>query len=502
MRTISPALAWGWLLVGAIACGSGERREPIGHEGSPIIAGTPDEGHPAIVGYLKSGSICTATIVAVDGTTGYALTAAHCLGADLGELVVGPNMLNTQAKTYKVTKAVAHPSYAKAKLFDIAMLTFTGADAMTPVMTPLPVDLDTVKAGSTLDLVGYGLTMDGGGQVGMKQHKTMAAKTVTPLRIVYDQKSGGLCSGDSGGPSLFDPQKEYVAGVHSFVSGNNGSCLGSGTDIRVSPFVDTFINPYIEGKPFGLVTCSQCAEAQTFQGQCSVPTAKCFSNAACVNYDACLDKCSAPSCELECAAKYPSGKTLYDAVLGCLCATGCKAECAEAKFCANPACDLYVEKKDCQACVDASCCAEAQACAKSGTCLDCASGVGSPITCASDATSAAYEACASTNCASECGVAPPPTTAASGSGGAGGDSSGAGGAGTGTGGVDTTAPATSTSGAGGGGLGGSAPAPESSTLEVESGCTASGRPGATPVTWAWAVVAGAALARAARKRRR
>ena len=77
--------------------------------------------------------------------------------------------------------------------------------------------------------LGLLINADGTTDTSLRHDKVMPVNGQTELRIIYDQKNGGLCSGDSGGPSIF--AGAAVAGVHSFVSGtqqNPKSCLNEG----------------------------------------------------------------------------------------------------------------------------------------------------------------------------------------------------------------------------------------------------------------------------------
>jgi len=438
------------------ASNQGER---VGSAEDAVINGDPDAGHPMVVAYLHNGSLCSATIVSVSGSTGYALTAAHCIGSELGELYVGSN-IGSPSKKYTVVETLQHPNYQSSQLYDVAMLKFSGADGSTPVMPLLTPALDDLKAAKTLDVIGYGKTADSGGQTGVKHHKYMPIKEVTALRVVYDQKVGGLCSGDSGGPSSYYPSLEYVAGVHSYVSSNNGSCLVEGTDIRVSPFVSTFIQPFIEGKPTTGLSCQECTEAHTWSGLCSKTVSSCYANKQCTSYQACLGACKTNGCVVACKQKYPTGAELYDAIFSCVCDTGCPSECADAGFCNAPACGLNAAKPACQSCFEASCCTESKACADDPTCVDCLSALVPGPGCTANPQKQAYDACLATNCADACAIPPSESSSASGSGsgttGAGGDMS----TGGGMGGAGTTA-SSATAGAGGA-------QPSGETTEVSS----------------------------------
>lgn len=462
----------------------------VGTVAAEVINGEPDGGHPMVVAYLRSGSLCSATIVAVKGTTGYALTAAHCLGADLGEIVLGSNVSQPVAK-HPVIERVAHPDYGKGKLFDVAMLKFSGASGATPTMPLLTPAMDNLAAGSSVDVVGFGKTQDGGGSTGVKHHKFMKVKAVTDLRLIYDQQAGGLCSGDSGGPTTYYPAQEYVAGVHSYVSSNNGGCLGEGTDIRVSAVLDTFIQPFIDGKPFGKQTCGHCTESTLVNGDCTNALAECYGNSSCVAYQKCANGCETTACIYNCSQKYPAGADLDAAITACVCDDACSEECGDADFCNPPKCGLTSADTDCQACWESSCCAETTACSQSLTCIKCIGSLVPGPSCDTDPTTIAYQACLETKCASPCGITPDPSTSAAtstSSGGGGGDPSSTGGAG---------GAASGTGGSSNEGSGGS-----TAPTVTESSCAlASGRTSGAP-KGALALGLGLAMVLVGRRRRR
>lgn len=448
------------------ACSSEDLAEDVdrfGQVDNPIINGQVDSSHPAVVAYSHNGGICSATIIEVQGNLGYALTAAHCIGANNGELSVGTNTSAPDAKIPVVARA-AHPDYGKTALYDVAMLVFEGANGSTPTLSLLEPSLDKLKAGSPLEILGYGRTEDGGGTVGVRHTKAMTAKAVTSLRIIYDQTKGGMCSGDSGGPSLTTAAPQRVAGVHSFVASNDGSCLYEGHDMRVSAFVDSFIRPFIDETPYGLQTCDQCTEAHTFNGICTPDVEACYASPACSSYVSCIQSCNKAGCYVECEQKFPLGATLYDAIYQCVCDSGCNVECADAGFCNPPVCGLTAAKPSCNACLETSCCSEAQACSNSPTCVDCLSSLIPGPSCDSDPATAQYEACLAAQCPDACGI----TTSSSASSTTG-DGSGGGSEGGGSGAGGASSSVSTTSGAGLGGPG--------DVVEETSSCSAAGNRG-------------------------
>ncbi len=405
VSSLRARLAWIGVLGWVVACSptppEGER---VGAEGDAIINGAVDAGHPAVVAYLHDGLKCSATIVAVKGNVGYALTAGHCIGQSLGQIYQGQDYSKPVA-VYNVTAKAQHFNYSKAPLFDFGMLKFSGATAQTPVLSPIPANLDDVKVGTQLDAVGFGLTQDQAGDTTIRHHKVMPVKTVTDLRFIYDQTGGGICQGDSGGPSTYVKGTEYVAGVHSSVSQNgpNMTCLFEGNDVRVSAVVDTFITPYINGTGYGQQTCAQCTEAG-YAGPCNGQVKACFNNADCSAYDNCIQGCATNACVVDCKNKHPSGLQIYNQIFACICGTACAAECAQATYCNQPKCGLTSGKAGCQGCFESSCCAQAQACAASNTCLTCFNSVFPAANCKTDPTTVAFTQCLAGNCSQACGI--------------------------------------------------------------------------------------------------
>src|SRR6187402_3729800 len=84
-------------------------RDEVGHAEQPIINGTKDLGHPAVVAILTAQSECTGTIILTDTAAkkGYVITAAHCVKDEAPEvIVVGGNYAN--GTEYTVIDYKAH----------------------------------------------------------------------------------------------------------------------------------------------------------------------------------------------------------------------------------------------------------------------------------------------------------------------------------------------------------------------------------------------------------
>lgn len=462
--------------------------EAVGQDESAIINGTLDTTHQAVVAYFgKNNSGCTATIIAVEGSTGYALTAAHCV-VDPPALLVEGNDYQTATVGYKPVSYKVHPSYAPATktsppAYDFAMVKFTGAGPGTKVIPALKPSEDSLTTGTKVVNVGYGVT-EKTNQNSKRYKVTNTISQLSSLQIRYEQEAGGTCSGDSGGPSIVTVAGgERVAAVTSFGDQN---CVDFGVGGRVSAVWSTFIEPFMKGGSGGPQTCDQCFEGSTTgQGACVSKVNACFNHTDCAALVDCFQGCSSDACYQSCAQKHPAGLDVYLKINECVCETGCKAECADDPSCqtGGGGCGFTTGAAQCDSCLEGSCCAESTACADDPACTACLTSQNPDASCDSNALVNAFVGCMQGKCASPCGL----SSSSSGTGSS--SSTGAvtpSGAATGAGGGDAVA-----AGAGGGsgagdGAGGSSGDGGSSDTETksgggadESGCSCA-VPGASP----------------------
>lgn len=305
--------------------------EPVLDHASPIINGTPNTTHHAVVAVAGSNSVCTGTIVHVEPSNGvgHVLTAAHC-GSP--QYVIQGNDYNSQSAIYyPVTASQNHPSY-NGQVYDFKMVRFTGASASTPVIPAMTPAQDNLSAGTTVLHVGYGKAGPAPGSNNSVRRQIQGTLSSTSnLTISYNQPSGGPCSGDSGGPQLTVGGTERVAGVTSYGDEN---CAQFGVSGRVSAVYDSFIVPFINNAPTGPLDCDGCMEAATTgSGACMPEVNACFSNNACAALVQCYQGCSTTSCYQQCNASHPSGVPVYAAIFDCVCTTGCSSECAGEPVC-------------------------------------------------------------------------------------------------------------------------------------------------------------------------
>jgi MYXO-CTERM domain-containing protein len=480
--------------------------ELVDTEAQPIINGSPDSTHQAVVAVLGNQSECSGTIIHVASSTGYVLTAAHCCTAQNPPVVVRQGNSYVSGYTqYNVTGYKAHPGY-NGQIDDFCVVKFGGASAATPVIPAMSPAQDSLHAGSVVDFVGYGITgfynndPNQPKQNSQRLHVSGTLTKVDTYTLQYSQASSGPCEGDSGGPSLSSVNgQEVVSGVTSY---GDQLCKQYGVSGRVSAVYDSFIMAYINGQPIAQ-TCNDCyAGATSGQGACVGSVDACLNDANCNGLVTCLNDCAQndQACVDACASQWQAGISKYNAINSCVCTTGCPSECGGDPACqgANAKCGLSTSVAACESCLESSCCAEAQACADDGVCPTCFSNSPDP-SCNQNAPADAFYTCLSNACAQPCGLGQGGTTTSTGSGGTGATSTAATGAGgggatgTGVGGsTDTTT-----------GSGGSKKHKSSSSDTTEvGGCAVASSPGGERSGTPLALAAAALGVIVVRRRRR
>ncbi len=175
-------------------------------------------------------STCSATLIGARTL----LTAAHCVDPKRFGVPVlfltASNAADTAGATdwVKVTETRLHPAWAPLTLeHDVALVLLE----TSPGLTPMPWNAAALegKGGAPIRTIGYGTTGPTAGGGGVRRQVALTIRQLEPDRIkIGDQDAAGICSGDSGGPSLhtFADGVERVIGVHS---SSAASCV-DGTD--------------------------------------------------------------------------------------------------------------------------------------------------------------------------------------------------------------------------------------------------------------------------------
>ncbi len=209
-----------------------------------IYNGELDTTNQAVVAWLHN-SKCSAVVIARQGFTGWAITAAHCAALPLGSLYQG-NDHNNPDRTYSVVEQFVHPEFATNPAYNFALLQFSGADASTPVMAPLAPFEDPVGVGTSLTFSGYGNTESG--STSRRYMGVVEALTVSPIEI-YSESTVNAGSGDSGGAVIVQIGGEpRLAGTMSYIVGDPGNPTGTGCARVSAVYIDFLVE--VIGLPY------------------------------------------------------------------------------------------------------------------------------------------------------------------------------------------------------------------------------------------------------------
>jgi len=316
-----------------------ELSEPAATSNEEIFGGTWDSGntYPAVVWlYNETGGYsCSGTIVQITGSTGYVLTAAHCTGMEYVIVDTDYNCIqnDTCDQVYQVVPGSQQydPAFDENSVqngHDFSMLRISGVSGITPI--PVATNPDGLKAngGDSVIQVGYGVTKTN--QNNSKRNVVnITTDQVFSNLIYHDQTDGkGTCSGDSGGPTIFNGK---VVGVTSF---GDQTCASDGYDGRVQFAYNSFIAPYLNATV--TETCDTCfdEEVNTQTGSCYSKVQACQDDTECNALNDCLNACGAndQSCVNACASAHQNGIDKFNAIFDCFCtscASLCSDECAQ-----------------------------------------------------------------------------------------------------------------------------------------------------------------------------
>lgn len=407
------------LLLGplAVACSVGSGEPGVGRHEEPIIGGAVDTTHDAVVSIALVSNYslgrCTGTIVKVDPSTriGWVLTAAHCVDSRPTFVIVGDDREAIDAKRYQVIDYAPHTGYDfqdSSSPNDFAMLRIIGVDASTPVIPILAAADDDLKIGSEVTSVGYGRTTPkDAANVPHTERKSIkrSVSEVSTERIKYELDGGGICSGDSGGPVLYEKDgSEWVVGVHSTVT---KGCLGTAASGRMSSVADWLAGHFAMQPPAS--DCSLCdLEARSGDAPCTKKLEACLGDPSCQPFAECVTRCTSESCRTSCEKKYPLGVGPYRAYEACPCRSSCKDGCSNDVLCkVLPQCGAPVGDDACGACMQSNCCGELLAMSEVSEGYVCLDEQGARADCPTLTTGRAVATCRASACADVC--TPKPT---------------------------------------------------------------------------------------------
>jgi len=203
-----------------------------GNVGYKIVGGTQ-------VNYNKYPWFCYLLIKKTDGQTymcggsliydQWVLTAAHCM-TDAVSVIVALNT-NTVVQPFSpeiivknATEIFIHPYYS-VNTNDIALIKIPPVPvAIRPVR--MAGGATSISVGTSMNIIGYGLTTEGGNTVSTYREATVNTTSLTDCEAVYGTSLSGRicaaapgkdsCQGDSGGPLFKD---EVIYGIVSFGAG-------------------------------------------------------------------------------------------------------------------------------------------------------------------------------------------------------------------------------------------------------------------------------------------
>ncbi len=421
-----------------MACCGCESADSLDQRTATILMGDADIGperFPGVVLVQAPPSSCSGTLVAVQGSVGWVLTAAHCvMSADhflraanhVSSVLVGAD--RAAQRRFTVTGAYIHPRYTTDRLpvdgsldpqlrgvtYDLALVSFSGADpSLEPyVIPPLAPPEDSLTVDSPLDLTGYGFTTPVGPTSLVRQvASTRIARIITtPLSgaqfFVIDQRGThpGFCFGDSGGPAVvtLGNGERRVAGVISFVTQvDDVPCTEFGAIQRVSTELETFLRPVLAGVTLPEpTTCLTCTYAHTQSGGHCFDALTTALGADAMGYQECLRQTG----EATCRTRFAAGAAGFDAFWRCIQTEACAAQCAPAERAYFECHEDMDGVGSCTRCTfDAHACCDLEArCRLDETCAPCLTRVDQPVGCATLALFRETYACVHAHCAEEC----------------------------------------------------------------------------------------------------
>jgi V8-like Glu-specific endopeptidase len=209
---------------------------------------------------------CTATLITDDAV----LTAAHCLQDDWGSplstdeffFVIGDDVLAPLA-TFEASDFWIHPDYNDLDAYhDLGVIVLnTPASVQVPEIEPLPINANPLGpefVDRVVQNVGYGVTQD-------DWYNSIRWWTTEPVVeigdyefVVFGNGVSSVCSGDSGGPSLYG-RGTVAPHILGTVSWGDSSCVDYDYYCRVDAN-QAFLDPFVsEWDPcYGLDESGRC----------------------------------------------------------------------------------------------------------------------------------------------------------------------------------------------------------------------------------------------------
>ena len=213
----------------------------------PVVGGVPAPPNtwPDAVAVIGHAGTCSGTLIGSD----IVLTAGHCAEIEPAQIVADTIDYTRGGVAVDVAQTIVHPGWASG--FDAAVLVLaTPVPGIAPRALGTACTFDVFDAGTSVELVGFGLTGAGANTV---LHEASVAVTdaactggdgcrasIAPGgEFVAGGDGVDTCNGDSGGPVyLTTPRGEVAVGVVSRgVADASTACGGGGIYVRTDKLV-------------------------------------------------------------------------------------------------------------------------------------------------------------------------------------------------------------------------------------------------------------------------
>uniref|UniRef100_A0A1I8M2D3 Uncharacterized protein n=1 Tax=Musca domestica TaxID=7370 RepID=A0A1I8M2D3_MUSDO len=230
-------LILGLLIV--LDCATAARNNPIFPQSRIVGGATASEGQfPHQVSLRWGGShVCGGSIISPT----YVVTAAHCLTrgspptsfpADYISVRAGSRNRDEGGQIIQAAELKIHPSYDRFNN-DIALVKLSKRLQFNDKVKAIPLTRHEPPTGVPVFTSGWGLTRNNGGTSKYLQYTVLMARrhaecgqsTPESVLCLAHSSGNGVCSGDSGGPAVYN--KELV-GITNYVVDGCGSTFSDG----------------------------------------------------------------------------------------------------------------------------------------------------------------------------------------------------------------------------------------------------------------------------------